>query len=124
MKMYGGSGYIIRFFLIWAIVGGEWSASHSGRFTPPWGEGPRYPLDRRLGGPQSRSRRRGEEIFFTIPGLELRPHDHAARRELLYRLRYPSSNMAISTEISSTECNVKVKFSPLQALEALRVVRG
>jgi hypothetical protein len=36
-------------------------------FTPrllhPQGKSPRYPLDRRLGGPQSRSRRGGEENF-------------------------------------------------------------
>jgi hypothetical protein len=36
-----------------ALDGGEWSASRSGRFTQ--GKSPRYPLDRRLGGPQSRS---------------------------------------------------------------------
>jgi hypothetical protein len=40
--------------------GGEWSASRPGRLTPqkksPW-----YPLDRRLGGLQSRSGRGGEE---------------------------------------------------------------
>jgi hypothetical protein len=36
-----------------ALVGGEWSASCLGRFTP--GESPRYPLNRRLGGRQSRS---------------------------------------------------------------------
>jgi hypothetical protein len=43
-----------------APEGGEWSASRLGRFNPreraPW-----YPLDRRLGGPQSRSGRGGEE---------------------------------------------------------------
>jgi hypothetical protein len=36
-----------------ALDGGEWSASRSGRFTQ--GKSPRYPLDRRLGGPHSRS---------------------------------------------------------------------
>jgi hypothetical protein len=44
-------------FLTSALDGGEWSASRSGRALPP-GKGPRYPLDRRLGGNQSRSRRR------------------------------------------------------------------
>jgi hypothetical protein len=34
---------------------------------------PRYPLDRGLGGPQSRSGRSGEEKNFALPGLELRP---------------------------------------------------
>jgi hypothetical protein len=37
---------------------GEWSASRPGRALPP-GKGPRYPLYRRLGGPQSRSGHRG-----------------------------------------------------------------
>jgi hypothetical protein len=39
--------------------GGDWSASRPGRFTPR--KEPRYPLDRSLGGPQSRSGRGGEE---------------------------------------------------------------
>jgi hypothetical protein len=43
-----------------ALDGGEWSPLHPGRFTPQ-GKSPWYPLDRRLGGPQSRSGRRGEE---------------------------------------------------------------
>jgi hypothetical protein len=33
---------------------------------------PRYPLDRWLGGPENRSRRRGEEKILPLPGLELR----------------------------------------------------
>jgi hypothetical protein len=43
-----------------ALDGGEWSASSPGRFTPKE-RAPRYPLDRRLGGPQSRYGRGGEE---------------------------------------------------------------
>jgi len=42
------------------LDGGEWSASHPSSFTPrekiPW-----YPIDRRLGGPQSHSGCGGEE---------------------------------------------------------------
>jgi hypothetical protein len=41
-----------------ALDGGEWSASRPGRSLPPV-KGPRYPLYRRLGGPQSRSGHRG-----------------------------------------------------------------
>jgi hypothetical protein len=38
----------------------------------PQGKSPWYPLDRRLGGPQSRSGRGGEEKSSqTLPGLEL-----------------------------------------------------
>jgi hypothetical protein len=41
-----------------ALDGGEWSASCCGRALTS-GKGRRYPLDRRLGGPQSRSWHRG-----------------------------------------------------------------
>jgi hypothetical protein len=34
MKMYGGVDILIHVFLILALVGGEWSASRPGRFTP------------------------------------------------------------------------------------------
>jgi len=43
-----------------ALDGGEWSASHPGHFTPQ-GKSPWYPLDGKLGGPQSRSGHGGEE---------------------------------------------------------------
>jgi hypothetical protein len=59
MKTYGGVEVYVHVFLTSALVGGEWSASRPGRFTP--GKGARYPLDRRLGMPQNRSGRRGEE---------------------------------------------------------------
>jgi hypothetical protein len=47
-------------------------------FTPQQlylhGKSPRYPLSRRLGGPQNRSGLREEEKkFLTLPGLQLRP---------------------------------------------------
>jgi hypothetical protein len=51
--------YSSTHFLTSALDGGEWSASRPGRFTPR--ESPWCPLDRRLGGPQSRSGRGGEE---------------------------------------------------------------
>jgi hypothetical protein len=57
-------------FLTSVLDGGEWSASRPGRFTLREGA-PGYPLDRRLGGPQSRSGLGGEEkISQTLPGLE------------------------------------------------------
>jgi hypothetical protein len=53
------------------LDGGEWSASRPGRALPP-GKGPRYPLDRRLGGPQSRSGHRGyRKILCPRPGSNL-----------------------------------------------------
>jgi hypothetical protein len=53
MKTYGGLNVQIHIFLTLALAGCEWSASRPGHFTP--GErAPRYLLDRRLDGPQSR----------------------------------------------------------------------
>jgi hypothetical protein len=63
MKTYGGVDIYIHVFLTSAVVGGEWSASRLGLFTAK-GNSPRYPLYRRLGGPQSRCGRRGEEKIF------------------------------------------------------------
>jgi hypothetical protein len=59
MKMYGGVDVYIHIFLTSSLVGGEWSASCLGHCTP--GKSSWYPLDRRLGGPQSRSGRHGKE---------------------------------------------------------------
>ena len=39
--------------MVTALEGGEWSAARPGRTLPPGKT--RYPLDRRLGGPQDRS---------------------------------------------------------------------
>jgi hypothetical protein len=55
-----GSVVITPPFLTSALEGGEWSASRPCRFTPEE-RAPRYPLDRRLAGLQSRSGRYGEE---------------------------------------------------------------
>jgi hypothetical protein len=52
------------------LDGGEWSASRPGHFTQ--GEtAPPYPLDRRMGGIQSRSGRCGwEKNLLRLPGIE------------------------------------------------------
>jgi hypothetical protein len=53
----------------------------------PW-----YPLDRRLGGPQSRSGRDDEEKNSQPPtGIEPQNPDHLARSPALYRLSYHGS---------------------------------
>jgi hypothetical protein len=57
MKAYGGVDVWIHIFLTSAVAGGEWSASRPGERAPG------YPLDRMLGGPQSRSGRRGENYW-------------------------------------------------------------
>jgi hypothetical protein len=69
MKVYGGVDVYIHTFLTLALAGGEWSASCPGRFTP-WERAPHYPLDRRLGGPQSRSGGRGEEKILYPTGSQ------------------------------------------------------
>jgi len=66
-----------------ALEGGEWSAARPGRTLPPGKT--RYPLYRRLGGPQDRSGR----------GAKPRPHrdsipDRPARSQSLYRLSHPA----------------------------------
>jgi hypothetical protein len=58
MNVYLRSGGIAPRILALALYGGEWSASRPGCFTPR--ESPWYPLDRRLGGLQSRSGHGGE----------------------------------------------------------------
>jgi hypothetical protein len=85
-------------FLTSSQDGGEWSASRPGRFTPR-GKSARYQFNRRLGGTQSQSGRRGEEKLLTLPGLELRTLGRPARGESLYRLRYPGSNNILKYEI-------------------------
>jgi hypothetical protein len=57
----------------------------------PQGKSPWYPLDRRLGGPQSRSGRGGEEKNSQPPpGIE--NPERPARSPTLYRLSYQGSN--------------------------------
>jgi len=51
-RRQGGEKYSSYSFLTSALDGGEWSASRPGRALP-LGKDLRYPLDRRLGGPQS-----------------------------------------------------------------------
>jgi hypothetical protein len=88
MKGYEGVGVHIHTLLTSALAEGEWSASCPCHFTP--GEGaPRYPLDKRLGGPQIRSARRGEEKI-RDPTTTRTPNPwYPARSQSLYRLRYP-----------------------------------
>jgi hypothetical protein len=67
METFGGADVYIHVFLTSALVTGEWSASQPGCFTP-LGKSPRCPLDRRLGGPQSQSGKRGEEKILDSTG--------------------------------------------------------
>jgi hypothetical protein len=60
MKVYGGMDVYIHFFLTSALVEGKLSDSRPCH-SPPGEKSLRYPLERRLGKPQSRSGERGEE---------------------------------------------------------------
>jgi hypothetical protein len=71
MKTYGGSGYIEPRFLDLGTTS-RWVVT----FTPlplyPRRKNPRYPWDRKLGGPQRRARWYGNRTFVNLPGLERR----------------------------------------------------
>jgi hypothetical protein len=64
-----------------ALEGSEWSAARSGRTLPPGKN--RYPLNRRLAGPQGRFGR-AENLVPT----EIRSPGRPARSQSLYRLSY------------------------------------
>jgi hypothetical protein len=68
MKTYGRMEVQLHTFLISALDGHEWSVSRPGRLSP-WKE-PRYPLNMRLGGPQSRCGHDGEDTnSVPLPGI-------------------------------------------------------
>jgi hypothetical protein len=90
MKTYGGVDVHTHVFLTSALVGGEWSDSHPGRFTP----GERAPGTHWIGG-WVNSRTGMDDVekrkLLTLPGLELRPLGRPARNQSLYRLSCPGS---------------------------------
>jgi hypothetical protein len=70
MKAYGKWRYNSTHYFTSALDLGEWSAPSFGRFTHQ-GKSTWYPLDRRLGRPQSRSGRSDEQKHSKpLPGLE------------------------------------------------------
>jgi hypothetical protein len=70
-RYIGGVEVYVHVSLTSALDGGEWLTSRPGRFIP--GKEPLYPWNRRLGEPQSRSGRFGEEKNpMSLPGLEPR----------------------------------------------------
>jgi hypothetical protein len=48
----------------------SWVVSFTPRLLYPWGKRPQYQLDRRLGGPQSRSGQHGEKKIFDPTGTQ------------------------------------------------------
>jgi hypothetical protein len=70
METYGGVDVQTHVFLTSALVGGEWSASRPGRFTP----GERVPGTHWIGGcvgPRAGLGDVEKRKFLTLPGLEL-----------------------------------------------------
>jgi hypothetical protein len=110
MKAYGGVGVYIHVFLTSALVGGEWSASRPGRFTP----GERAPGTHWIGGwvdPRAGLDDVEKRKILTLPGLELRPLGRPASRQSLYRLLYPGSDDTICTFLlpKDSKCRMKRK---------------
>jgi hypothetical protein len=75
MKAYGGVHVQIHIFLTSALAGGQ---LHAPAALPP-GKSPRYPLDRRLGGPHIGLDDVEKRKFFTLRGLEHRPFGRPVR---------------------------------------------
>jgi len=82
-----------------ALEGGEGSASHPG-CSLPLGK-TRYPLYRRLGGPQGRS----GQVRKISPPIGIRSLDRPARRQSLYRLHYP--DMGVCLTVNEENINVR-----------------
>jgi hypothetical protein len=78
-------------FLTSTLVGGEWSISRPGRFTP----GVRAPGTHWIGGWVDLTADLDDlekRKFLTLPELELRPLSRPARSYSLYRLHHPGSS--------------------------------
>jgi hypothetical protein len=87
MKAYGGVDVQVHIFLTSVLVGGEWSASRPGRFTP----GEIAPGTHWIGGwvdPRAGLDDVKERKFLTLSGLELRTLGHPARSQSLSRFYY------------------------------------
>jgi hypothetical protein len=85
--------YRSTIFLTSALFGGEWPVSRLGLFTP----GEIAPDTLWIGGwvgPRAGLEDVDKRKFLTLSGLGLRPLDHPARIQTLYRLRNPGSNKA------------------------------
>jgi hypothetical protein len=82
MKTYGEYRYSTKILDLGTRW--KWVVSFTPRPLHPWGKSPNYPLERRLGVPQSRSGRCGvKKNHFSLPGTELRWSSLS-----LYRLGY------------------------------------
>jgi hypothetical protein len=81
VKVYEEVDVQIHIFLTSPLVGGEWSASRPGSFTPgKWGPGTDW-MDPRAGLDDVKKIK-----FLTLPGLELWPLSRPARSQSPYQL--------------------------------------
>jgi hypothetical protein len=75
----------------------QWMGVSGQRHAPaafyPRGKDSRYPLDRRLGGLQSRSGHRQRKNPLPLPGIEPRSADRPVRSQTLYWLSYPAPSL-------------------------------
>jgi hypothetical protein len=68
------------------------------------GKDPRYPLDRRLGGPQSQSGHRGySKNLLPLSGIEPRSLSRPVCSQTLYWLSYPGSHLYLVLRLSTLE---------------------
>jgi hypothetical protein len=94
MKTYGGANVYVHIFLTSAMVGGEWSASRPGRFTP----GERAPGIYWIGdwmGPRFGLDNVEKRKLLSLPELELRRLGRPAQS--LYRLPIPAKIYILKT---------------------------
>jgi hypothetical protein len=101
MKACGGVDVYIQISLTPIITGGEWSASHPGRFAP----GERALNTHWIGSwvdPRAGLDDVQKRTFLTLPGLQLRLLLRPARTQSLHRLRYHGSHLVVSGEHNIT----------------------
>jgi hypothetical protein len=110
--------YRTTFFFTSALVGGEWSVSGPGRFTP----GERALGTHWIGGWVIRWAGLDDVEKWKLlppPGLELRPLGRLARSQSLYPLSYPGSCSIMLASISSSKRPFSKRFSSVTAFSLL-----
>jgi len=94
-----------------ALEGGEGSASGPGRPSPPGKT--RYPLYRRLGGPQGWS----GQAWKISPPTGIQYPDRPTRSQSLYRLSYPAHGQAKASLVMIVLLLIKQHHDPYKKLQ-------
>ena len=100
--------YSYTLILPTVLEGGEGSASRPGRCLPPGKT--RYPLYRRMGGPQGRS----GQVRKISPPPGFDPPDRPARSQSLYRLSYPAQTNESNDTKKTYNIQKQNSYSPLK----------